>query len=103
MSVMVVTNGLDEVMEIVGASGHGLSASILTNRLDAALEFIHRVTVGMASIKFPTTGIEYQAPLGWNLSGGPAPEAGRPRLTSTLERRRLLSPIRASMMEKAHE
>ena len=55
----------------------GLSASILTERLDLAQAFARRVPAGLVSVNLPTTGVEYQAPFGgWNLSGGPFPEAG---------------------------
>ncbi len=55
----------------------GLSASILTERLDLAHAFARRVPAGLVNVNLPTTGVEYQAPFGgWNLSGGPFPEAG---------------------------
>jgi aldehyde dehydrogenase (NAD+) len=35
------------------------------------------VPAGLVNVNLPTTGVEYQAPFGgWNLSGGPFPEAG---------------------------
>jgi acyl-CoA reductase-like NAD-dependent aldehyde dehydrogenase len=77
MPVQVMTGGLDEVMAIVDKSDYGLSASILTDRLNVAMSFIDRAPVGMVSVNLPTTGVEYQAPFGgWHLSGGPFPEAG---------------------------
>jgi aldehyde dehydrogenase (NAD+) len=76
MGVLAVDD-LAEAYELVEGSGYGLSASILTNQLDVALDFAHRAPAGVVSVNLPTTGVEFQAPFGgWNLSGGPFTEAG---------------------------
>jgi len=77
MPVIAATNALEEGISIINAGGMGLSASLLTGRLDLTQSFVRRARAGLVSVNLPTTGVEYQAPFGgWNLSGGPFPEAG---------------------------
>jgi aldehyde dehydrogenase (NAD+) len=69
----VLSTGLD----LIAASEMGLSASLLTERVDHAQTFLRLAQAGLVSINLPTTGVEYQASFGgWNLSGGLCPEAG---------------------------
>jgi alpha-ketoglutaric semialdehyde dehydrogenase len=77
MALVLTDDVLDESVALVRDSRMGLSASILTDNLSVAYAFAGHVPAGMVSINLPTTGVEYQAPFGgWNLSGGPFPEAG---------------------------
>lgn len=82
MPVIIGADPLSDALGLVEANGMGLSAAILTQRIDLALDFAHRVPAGLVNVNLPTTGVEYQAPFGgWNLSGGPFPEAGSAGLT----------------------
>jgi acyl-CoA reductase-like NAD-dependent aldehyde dehydrogenase len=77
LSLVVADDVLSTGLELIEASQLGLSAAILTNDLDAANEFAQRAPAGVVNINLPTTGVEFQASFGgWNLSGGPFPEAG---------------------------
>jgi len=77
MPVVTATSALEEGISIINSGGMGLSASLLTGRLDLTRSFVHRARAGLVNVNLPTTGVEYQAPFGgWNLSGGPFPEAG---------------------------
>jgi acyl-CoA reductase-like NAD-dependent aldehyde dehydrogenase len=77
MPVAAADDVLEEGLAAIADSGMGLSAAVLTARLDLASEFTRRAEAGLVSVNLPTTGVEYQAPFGgWNASGGPFPEAG---------------------------
>lgn len=55
---------LDEAIEIVNGVEYGLSASIFTGDLAAALRFAERAQVGMVRVNGETAGVEPQAPFG---------------------------------------
>jgi alpha-ketoglutaric semialdehyde dehydrogenase len=77
LAVALAADAVECGLAMATGSRMGLSASILTNSLDLAQEFARRVPAGLVNVNLPTTGVEYQAPFGgWNLSGGPFPEAG---------------------------
>jgi alpha-ketoglutaric semialdehyde dehydrogenase len=77
LAVALAADAVECGLAMATGSRMGLSASILTNSLDLAQEFARRVRPGLVNVNLPTTGVEYQARFGgWNLSGGPFPEAG---------------------------
>ncbi|MEM3394418.1 MAG: aldehyde dehydrogenase family protein [Nitrososphaerota archaeon] len=61
---IMVASSLDEAIEIANSVDYGLAASIFTNSLDKAFEFISRIKAGVVKINKPTTGIEIQVPFG---------------------------------------
>jgi acyl-CoA reductase-like NAD-dependent aldehyde dehydrogenase len=81
MSIVAADDVVEAGLEAIADSGMGLSASVLTARLDLAHNFARRAEAGLVNVNLPTTGVEYQAPFGgWNQSGGPFPEAGQTAL-----------------------
>jgi aldehyde dehydrogenase (NAD+) len=60
----LVTSTYDEAVEIVNGTTYGLSASIVTGRLDTALRFAHDVEAGIVKVNQPTTGFAMNAPFG---------------------------------------
>jgi aldehyde dehydrogenase (NAD+) len=77
MPVLIAGDVVEAGLGAIRASGLGLSASILTSRLDLARAFVRHAEAGLVNVNLPTSGVEFQAPFGgWNLSGGPFPEAG---------------------------
>lgn len=73
---------LDEALGIVGASTHGLAASVHTRDLAAAHRFAAEVPCGVIKINGPTTGNGVAPPFGGHRasSGGAFPEGGRQAL-----------------------
>jgi alpha-ketoglutaric semialdehyde dehydrogenase len=81
MSIVAADDVIETGLEAIADSEMGLSASVLTARLDLAHTFAQRAEAGLVNVNLPTTGVEYQAPFGgWNQSGGPFPEAGQTAL-----------------------
>jgi acyl-CoA reductase-like NAD-dependent aldehyde dehydrogenase len=77
MAIVPADDVVEDGLDAIRASGMGLSASILTHRLDLSSQFTSEAQAGLVSVNLPTTGVEYQVPFGgWNLSGGPFPEGG---------------------------
>ena len=56
--------GLDEAIAIANQSRYGLSASLFTKDVGAALKYIHRIDVGLVRINGDTTGVDPHAPFG---------------------------------------
>ncbi|WP_336000469.1 aldehyde dehydrogenase family protein [Halorientalis halophila] len=54
----------DEAIELANDTNYGLSASICTNRLDHAEEFVGDIEAGVVKVNQTTTGIEFQLPFG---------------------------------------
>jgi aldehyde dehydrogenase (NAD+) len=54
----------DEAVEVVNGTAYGLSAGLVTSRLDTALRFADRVEAGVVKINQPTTGVAMNAPFG---------------------------------------
>ena len=54
----------DEAMRVVNNTDYGLSAGIVTSRLDTALRFADEVEAGVVKINQPTTGVAMNAPFG---------------------------------------
>ena len=55
---------LDEAIELANRVEFGLSASILTNRIDQAFNYINRIEAGLIIVNLPSAGVEYQLPFG---------------------------------------
>ncbi|WP_255197484.1 aldehyde dehydrogenase family protein [Halorarius litoreus] len=63
VGVMKVS-GYEEAVELANDTKYGLSASICTNRLDHAKEFVGDIEAGVVKVNQATTGIEFQLPFG---------------------------------------
>jgi acyl-CoA reductase-like NAD-dependent aldehyde dehydrogenase len=57
-------DGLDEALTIANQSRYGLSASLFTRDIGAALRYINRIDVGLVRINGDTTGVDPHAPFG---------------------------------------
>lgn len=55
---------LDEAIAIANRTRYGLSASLFTRDLGAALRYIHRIDVGLVRVNGDTTGVDPHAPFG---------------------------------------
>ena len=55
---------LDQAIELANRVEFGLSASILTNRIDQAFNYINRIEAGLIIVNLPSAGVEYQLPFG---------------------------------------
>lgn len=54
----------EEAVNVVNDSSYGLSAGLVTQRLDTALRFANEVDAGVVKINQPTTGMAMNAPFG---------------------------------------
>ena len=54
----------DEAVEVVNGTCYGLSAGVVTSRLDTALRFAHDVDAGVVKVNQTTTGVAMNAPFG---------------------------------------
>ncbi len=63
ISVIEVSD-YEEAVEVANGVDYGLSASICTNRLDHAKEFVGDVETGLVKVNQTTTGVEMQMPFG---------------------------------------
>jgi aldehyde dehydrogenase (NAD+) len=54
----------DEAVDVVNNTDYGLSAGVVTSRLDTALHFADRVEAGVVKVNQPTTGVAMNAPFG---------------------------------------
>jgi alpha-ketoglutaric semialdehyde dehydrogenase len=55
---------LDHAIELANRSRYGLSASLFTRDIGAALQYIHRIEAGMVRVNADTTGVDPHAPFG---------------------------------------
>ncbi|NCO36914.1 MAG: aldehyde dehydrogenase family protein [Armatimonadetes bacterium] len=55
---------LDDALKIANGIRYGLSASIFTRNINAAMEFARRIDAGLVRINGETAGVEPQAPFG---------------------------------------
>ena len=55
---------LDEAITLANRSRYGLSASLFTRDLKAALEYIQQIQVGLVRVNGDTTGVDPHAPFG---------------------------------------
>jgi aldehyde dehydrogenase (NAD+) len=58
------SRSLDEAITLANRSRYGLSASLFTRDLRAALEYINRIEVGLVRVNGDTTGVDPHAPFG---------------------------------------
>lgn len=61
---IVAADDEDHALALLNDTDYGLSASLFTRDLNAALAFAERAQVGMVRINGETAGVEYQAPFG---------------------------------------
>jgi aldehyde dehydrogenase (NAD+) len=54
----------DDAIDIANRSHYGLSASIFTRDLRAALDYVRRIEVGLVRVNGDTTGVDPHAPFG---------------------------------------
>ncbi|HQR18409.1 MAG TPA: aldehyde dehydrogenase family protein, partial [Gemmatimonadales bacterium] len=57
-------DGLDEALTVANQSRFGLSASLFTKDIGAALRYIQQIDVGLVRINGDTTGVDPHAPFG---------------------------------------
>jgi acyl-CoA reductase-like NAD-dependent aldehyde dehydrogenase len=64
--VLVVhqAKSVEEAIAIANASRYGLSVSLFTRDINAALEYIHEIECGMVRVNGDTTGVDPHAPFG---------------------------------------
>ncbi|MEE9218763.1 MAG: aldehyde dehydrogenase family protein [Acidobacteriota bacterium] len=55
---------LDEALRLANDVSFGLSASLITRDLGAALRYIRRIEAGLIMVNLPSAGVEYQLPFG---------------------------------------
>lgn len=60
----LTVSSLDEAIGVVNDSFYGLSAGIVTGRLDVALRFANEVEAGLVKVNQPTSGMAMNAPFG---------------------------------------
>ncbi|MBI3962160.1 MAG: aldehyde dehydrogenase family protein [Deinococcus sp.] len=78
---IMVAQSLDQAIALANHSRFGLSASICTRDLNAALEFASRIEAGMVRVNGETAGVEPQAPFGgFKASSSYSREQGRAAL-----------------------
>ncbi|HXQ92148.1 MAG TPA: aldehyde dehydrogenase family protein [Nitrososphaerales archaeon] len=61
---MLEVRSLDEAIEVANDTEFGLTSAIVTNNLEAALEFAQRSKVGIVKVNRTTPGVELQVPFG---------------------------------------
>jgi aldehyde dehydrogenase (NAD+) len=54
----------DRAIEVVNGTSYGLSAGVVTGRVDTALRFAHDVDAGVVKVNQSTTGVAMNAPFG---------------------------------------
>ncbi|MDQ0216023.1 aldehyde dehydrogenase (NAD+) [Oikeobacillus pervagus] len=64
VATVLQVDDVEEAIELCNDSLYGLSASIFTNNINKAMQFIDNVEVGMVRVNQETSGVEYQAPFG---------------------------------------
>lgn len=55
---------VDDAIALANRTRYGLSASIFTRDIGAALEFVHRIEAGLVRVNGDTTGVDPHAPFG---------------------------------------
>lgn len=82
---------LDEAIAIANNTRYGLSASICTSDLDAALAFVDRCEAGVVGVNVPTAGVDLQFAFGGiKDSGSGSKEQGREGLEFFVTRRTII-------------
>jgi alpha-ketoglutaric semialdehyde dehydrogenase len=64
--VLVVhqAKSVEEAIAIANSSRYGLSVSLFTRDINAALQYIHEIDCGMVRVNGDTTGVDPHAPFG---------------------------------------
>jgi alpha-ketoglutaric semialdehyde dehydrogenase len=60
----IVASDLDDALELANRTRYGLSASLFTRDLGAALTYIDRIEAGLVRVNGDTTGVDPHAPFG---------------------------------------
>ncbi len=75
---LVPADDVSEAIKIANGVQYGLSCSLFTNNLNAAMEYIRHIDVGMVRVNAETAGVELQAPFGgYKASSSHSREQGR--------------------------
>jgi len=75
---LIPAAGVDEAIRIANGVPYGLSCSLFTRDLNAALTYIREIEVGMVRVNAETAGVELQAPFGgYKASSSHSREQGR--------------------------
>lgn len=61
---LIPAESVDEAIEIANGVKYGLSCSIFTGDLNAVLDYLNKIEVGMVRVNAETAGVELQAPFG---------------------------------------
>lgn len=61
---MIEVDGIDEAIEVANSTSYGLSASVFTRDLSAAMRYIRDIRVGLVRVNGDTTGVDPHAPFG---------------------------------------
>ncbi len=61
---LIEADDLDDAIRIANNTPYGLSASLFTKDLAAALTYVHRIEAGMVRVNADTTGVDPHAPFG---------------------------------------
>jgi len=61
---VITADSLEEAITVTNGIRYGLSASIFTQNLHTALQFVEEVEVGLVRVNEETAGVELQAPFG---------------------------------------
>jgi acyl-CoA reductase-like NAD-dependent aldehyde dehydrogenase len=61
---MIEVDGIDEAIDVANNSRYGLSASVFTSDLSAAMRYIRDIRVGLVRVNGDTTGVDPHAPFG---------------------------------------
>ncbi|MEP6691388.1 MAG: aldehyde dehydrogenase family protein, partial [Gemmatimonadaceae bacterium] len=59
-----VAADVEEAIAIANNTRYGLSASLFTRDLRTALDYVHRIDVGLVRVNGDTTGVDPHAPFG---------------------------------------
>ncbi|MEJ7653191.1 MAG: aldehyde dehydrogenase family protein [Chloroflexia bacterium] len=62
--VVHTVGSVEEAIRVANSTRYGLSTSLFTREINAALEYIHEIDVGMVRINGDTTGVDPHAPFG---------------------------------------
>lgn len=62
--VLILVDSLEEAFQVANDVRFGLSASLFTNDINRALDFVDEIEAGMVRINGETAGVEPQAPFG---------------------------------------
>ena len=62
--MVIEVDSLDEALEVANGTPFGLSASLFTKDIPAALTYVSRIEAGMVRVNGDTTGVDPHAPFG---------------------------------------